>query len=329
LANLDFCEQQYFLNYNLGIPRKAGIKAAKGTTVHKVLECLALMKLECQKNVCELLTINDAAVGKIIVAKDMLHNKALVNELVQKSFNYYSKQDGNNFCKKDFNDIESWVYAVLWYKDGMFDPRQRDIVAAEPHFDIEIDKPWAEYHYKTPQGEIKGKLNIKGTVDLITKVNEKTIEIIDWKTGQRKNWATGEQKTYEKLCQDPQLMLYYYAACKMYPWADNIILTIFYVKDGGPFTICFEPKHIEQVETLLHKKFEYVQKNKMPKMVSSTQSDFRCTKICDYFKNNWPGTKVNQCRFIHEKLKKHGMEYVEENFKDKLHSIDHYTNPGE
>src|SRR5574343_1700495 len=42
--NYDFCPQQYYLTYVLGIPRSSAKKADKGTIVHKVMEVLANCK---------------------------------------------------------------------------------------------------------------------------------------------------------------------------------------------------------------------------------------------------------------------------------------------
>lgn len=334
LQNVEFCESQYFLTYCLGLERKVGKKANLGTTCHKILEALALLKLNFQNNGNEpdfddTLTIIDGAIGKFCISVDALMNKATVDELIKRAYDYYSAKEPGGFTKKDFVDIETWVYTVLFYNDGVFDPRKRTIIDAEPHFDITMEQDWAKYDYTVGEEHIVGQLAIKGTIDLITKINDDTIEIVDWKTGQRKNWATGEEKTYEKLCQDPQLMLYYYAASKMYPWAKNIVLTIYFIKDGGPFTICFDTSTIQQMEGILEERFKYVQSVKMPKMVSERQTDFRCTKICDYYKNNWPGTQVNQCKFIHEKIKKHGIDYVQEHFQQEGHKLDFYSQPGE
>ncbi len=336
------------------MPRNPGKKAKLGSSVHKVLECLALLKQQKQNLINKIesfskekfptlnkqeivddcldrniLNIKDKSIGEFSCPTNKLNNKPIVDHLIKLSFDYFSLQEKDGFTKKDFIDVEKWVYTVLHYSDGVFDPRKRDIVAAEPHFDYEIPYDWAAYDYKMGDKELKGQLSIKGTIDLITKINDETIEIIDWKTGSRKNWATNEEKTYEKLCRDPQLMLYYYAARKMYPWAKNIILTIYWIRDGGPFTICFDNSVIKEMEDILKERFEYVKSVKVPKMVSPTQSDFRCTKICGYYKNKWPGTNINQCRFIHDKIVKHGIDYVQLNFMKEGHQLSHYENPGE
>ena len=71
---------------------------------------------------------------------------------------------------------------------------------------------------------VQGQLAIKGTIDLVTKINDDTIEVVDWKTGRRMDWATGEVKDYKKLESDPQLLLYYYAISKLYPEFPNRIM---------------------------------------------------------------------------------------------------------
>ena len=71
-------------------------------------------------------------------------------------------------------------------------------------------------------------------------MDDGVIEVIDWKTGRRLNWATGEEKTYEKLLEDPQLLLYNYAISKLFPEYEQAIMTIYYIRDGGPFSMCFD-----------------------------------------------------------------------------------------
>ena len=86
---------------------------------------------------------------------------------------------------KDLKDARLWVHKAITDHNGVFDPRSRVIVQPEQHFDIVIDKPWSAYKYETKEGLLEGNLAIKGTIDLITKVNDSTLEVIDWKTGRR------------------------------------------------------------------------------------------------------------------------------------------------
>src|SRR6478736_2313849 len=50
VQNISYCQLQYFLTYNLGLSSPPNHKALLGTTVHKVLEILALGKKYHQEN---------------------------------------------------------------------------------------------------------------------------------------------------------------------------------------------------------------------------------------------------------------------------------------
>ena len=65
----------------------------------------------------------------------------------------------------------------------------------EPHFDIPIDEPWAKFTYEKDGKMVEGCRS--STIDLVTKLDDETIEVVDWKTGRRLDWATGEVKDYK------------------------------------------------------------------------------------------------------------------------------------
>ena len=123
---------------------------------------------------------------------------------------------------------------------------------------------------------------------MITQPNENTAEIIDWKTGRRLNWATGEEKTQEKLEVDPQLMIYYYAVKKLYPHIDNEIVTIYFIHDGGPFSVAFDKSDLYKTEQLLKDKFKKIQHTLKPRLNKS----WKCTKLCHYGKTTFEGTNI-------------------------------------
>ena len=147
-------------------------------------------------------------------------------------------------------------------------------------------------------------------------------------TGRRTNFATGEEKTYGKLCKDPQLMLYYYAARQLFPLVDNILLTIFFVRDGGPFTVYFDDKSMQEMETLLKERIHEIWNCTTPKLVSETQTSFKCTYLCDYYKNKWPGTDTNICKHIQKKIQEEGIDHVTKTCTYDGHSHDKYNAPG-
>jgi hypothetical protein len=258
------------------------------------------------------------------------YGKEFVDGIFERVYNYYSSED---WAPVDKKDCYNWTWMVTEYKNGIFDPRKRNIVEAEPHFNFEIDKSWAYYEWTLPTGEkISGNLGIKGTIDLITAHPGGIIEIVDWKTGQRKDWGakikSEEVKTYKKLCTDFQLMLYYYAAKQLFPHAKQIIVSIYFIRHGGPFTICMDDNVIKEVEDRLCDRFQEIAACQLPAMQDVTQRDFRCTRICDYYKMVAPNGD-NMCKFIHEQIQKKGIDEVTNKYTQEGFSVGAYQAPGE
>jgi hypothetical protein len=366
-ANIDFCEQQYFLNYVLGIERTVGKKANLGTCVHKVLEYLARIRKIIQDSDDELVSLNfyDEPIGHVkFNIEDFLRpyelrdldiiriNGTRINQsnykhpcdlqpghirygvelleyIIEKVSQYFASKDNEKWTGADFKNVNNWVWMALDYRGGIFDPRKRKIVSPEQHFDLTIDKPWAKYDYLVGDKRIQGTLSIKGTIDLITELDEDTLEIVDWKTGQRLDWASGETKDYKKLCSDFQLELYHYACSRLFPEYKNILVSIFFIRDGGPFTICFDRDNVDEFENKLAKKFKYIQSVELPRMVDPSQNSFKCQRICSYYKMLAPRGSQNFCKFIHEEIKRTGIDAVSDIYRNPNFSIDFYEAPGE
>lgn len=328
--NYEYCQMQYFITYVLGHRSTSGKKAQLGTIVHKVMECLAKGKKEIQDNPKKKkLTIVDDALEKIDFTTSSLGTKTFVSKLLKMSYEYYSESCEHSYTPKDFAFCKDLVDMALTYNDGQFDPRNRKIVAAEPQFDIPIMEDWAKYEYTMPDGKkIDGRLAIKGTIDLVTEVDDGVIEVIDWKTGRRLNWATGEEKTYEKLCVDPQLLLYNYAITHLFPEYKQAIMSIFFIKDGGPFSMCFDKSDQKSFLEMLEKRFKQIKRNDFPKPISQERSNFKCTKLCHFYKNNWPGTNTSMCKHVEDNLKAFGYDETVSKCTREGHSIGYYEAPG-
>jgi hypothetical protein len=324
------CEQQYFFDYVLGYRSPSNKKADKGTIVHKILEILAFVQFTKQKGEK---TFTDDIVGEVDV------NDYDLTELSTQVYDYYTSNfDHHEWSEKDKKDCFKWAHKAITYADGMFDPRNRDILYPEQQFDITIDKPWAKYDY----GNLKGTLAMKGTIDLITRVNDDTLEIIDWKTGRRLNWATGEEKTQEKLEKDPQLMIYFYAAQKLYPEIKHCIVTIYFINDGGPFSMTFDKSDIIATENLLRTKFEKIKKCKKPQLSKS----WKCKKLCHYGKNSFNGTNVTpmieyregklceqgefmtMCEQVKHDVEMNGIDSVVDDYTVPGYHVGYYQAPG-
>lgn len=365
-ANWDFCEQQYFLNYVLGIDRKVGKKADLGTTTHKVLEILAVLKKEQQEgktvveykdNVIGEITvdtttwlepyrlsntevefINSTRVNKQVYKTEAKLNYGhvrygvpVVTEIIERVFSYYKEKStcDEKWYPMDLKNVTNWVWMALDYNNGGFDPRKREIVAPETQFNIELPYEWAKYLYEFKGESIEGRLKLKGTIDLLTKIDDNTYEVVDWKTGQRLNWATGKEKNYASLCNDFQLLLYHYACHYLFPDIEQIMVTIFFVRDGGPFSICFDKNNLKQTEEMIYNRFMEIKKNTRPRMIDPLQESFKCNKICDYYKQKGPDGKTNLCRHIYKETGVIGIDKVVEQYKNPNFNFGDYQSPGE
>ena len=356
---------QYFISYVLGIKQDSNKAANKGTICHKVFECLAQIKQAKQKNP-KAKYITDDQLGRVYFDKDwkksyaltkdevLAINKTRINQynyampcklkpkhkrigvelvesLIQRAYDYYSdpKRTPHRWMPVDFKDCTNWVWMTLDYQGGKFDPRNREIFEPEQHFDFEIDEPWAKYEYTLDDGTvISGNLAVKGTIDLITLTKFSIIEVVDWKTGARRDWNKGVDKSYELLMEDPQLMLYYLACRHLYP-DKQIILTIFFSRSGGPFSLCFDDDTVVKFKKMLQKRFEEIRDCTDPKMISPKHTDMKCYKMCHYFKNNWPGTDQKICDYIGDNLDVIGLDETIKQFTDDDHNVDNYEAPGE
>lgn len=328
------CEQQFFIEYVLGWRGPSNQKADKGTIVHKVLEILAIIKKNQQDGIPE---FDDDLIGNIKINNYDLEN------IIELTYKFYTERFSHHtWAVKDFQDCRSWVYKAINCNNGMFDPRNRDILCPEQHFDILIEKPWAKYSYDSPDGLLEGYLGLKGTIDLITRVDDNTIEVIDWKTGKRLDWATGQEKTQEKLQNDPQLMIYHYAISRLFPQFDHVILTIYFINDGGPFSILFDKSDLERTEEMLRKKFEIIKKTKKPRLHHS----WMCSKLCHFGKTNFSDTHINpiteyrdnqqckkdsimtKCEQIKHDVEVKGIDEVIKEYRYHNHSFGKYKAPG-
>ena len=324
--NYDFCQQQYFINYVLGYPSGSSKKAEMGTIVHKVMECLARSKKAVQDNKK---SYKDDALGRIRITKDKMLSSKYVDSLIDKSYEHYVSESSQKYAPRDYKDCVKWSHAALEFNKGQFDPRNRNVIAPEPHFDIEIREPWARYDYTMPDGsEVNGYLAIKGTIDLVTEVSDGVMEAVDWKTGRRIDWATGQEKDYDKLSKDPQLLLYHYALSHLFPNYEQTIMTIFYIRDGGPFSLCFDESDKKLFLDMLKNRFEEIKNNQSPKLLSSEHKHWKCTKLCHYHKNNWQGTNKPMCSHVRDEINKNGINQTVDECTKEGFTLGYYSAPG-
>lgn len=311
VGTYEFCPHRYYLSYILGFPDGVNAKAVLGEIVHKVMEYLAVIKMVYQG----IKSQEDLDSLQINLTNDIV-------DLTKKSFDIYKNRYPElKFGINEYETCLNWVYKILEYKNGSFDPRNRDIVAVEYFFDVEVDKPWASYEFDLPNGEkISGQLRIKGTVDLITRFNDEIYEIVDWKTGKRLNWGTGEVKDYKYLQKDKQLLLYYYALSKQFPLIDSMLMTIVFINDGGATTIAFNRNDLDRIELMLKSEFEKIKKDINP----IQNITWKCNKFCPYSKAIAVSGKTSLCQFMKQEINTIGMDKCNEKYIQDSNRITSY-----
>lgn len=254
-----------------------------------------------------------------------------------KAFTYH------DWLPEDYDKLLSWIEKCRKFNGGQFYPLNRNIVQPEKPFDFTFDAKWAEYHYELPDGRVlDGHLAMRGTIDLITKVDDNTYELTDYKTGQRKNWRTGKIKEYEDLEKDIQLRTYHYALHKLYPAVKNFLITIYFVSNGGPFTFCFGDKDLAKTEEMIKDKFKEVKSEQNPAL---NKTPF-CTRFCHLGCNTFEGSHVKplvefrsgqfaskgepmkMCSQIQLETKRKGLDWVTEHYKVPGHDVTYYKAPG-
>lgn len=294
-------------------------KADVGSLVHKALELLAARKLAEQEGRG---TVEDAELGRSWSTGELTPERAL-----DESWAHYTRTLSHwEWSPEHRDNCERFFHEGLTCAGGKFNPLGREVLWPEKYFDLTIDEPWAGYRYDTDDGPVEGRLAIKGTIDLVCRMGhaEDVIELVDWKTGQRKDWATGKRKTWEDLRNDRQLRLYHYALTRLCPWARQIVITIVYVQDGGPFSLPYSHDDVPETLAMLKEQFDSVRRSQRPqRIIGDPVHKWKCGKLCTFGLrdgrdgppvNTWPGTEQSPCDFLHDGLLELGLERATQRF---------------
>lgn len=290
--SFDDCEFRFFLEYCIGFEGAAGEKAAWGSCIHNSSEILS----KCRKT-----------------GHDKLKDKYTNPDYVMRiCFNKFKKTYPQfAWSEKDYKFCRAQLQSIL---DSRWNPLKLKILDIEKQFEIEIKKPGCNYEYINEMtGETEsGYLKLRGTIDLVTELDEDTIEIIDWKSGQRTNWIGGGPKEYDDFLKDIQLRVYDLATNIIYKKYKYRILTIFFTRDGGPFSVSFSEEDLKNTVDVLRRKFNEVLNTKMPKRLRDDRTrykeNFKCRFICmagEKFKDK-DGNLL--CDKYYSILKNEGME---------------------
>jgi len=239
------------MQYVVGIESQTGKAALQGNIVHKVLEWMAKLKKKGKTNVDpmwlldyawdELTSQNpDTKIRKVTTKKD--------------------KETGLLKEAADFKKCRLAVEKVL--EDDFCNPYSVKVIDAERWFAIEL--PGDEWKC-LDHDDKEHQFTIRGLIDMAHEIDDDTIEIVDYKTGQRKDLYEQIPICEQTLMRSVQPRIYHMAAYLMYPQYKNIVLTFYYTNDGGPITISLSPDDIHMTIAALHNFFTTIKKDSLIK----------------------------------------------------------------
>ena len=135
------------------------------------------------------------------------------------------------------------------------------------------------------------KHTVNGIIDLVIKLDDDTIEIVDYKTGRHK-------LSYNAAEKDIQLMLYYLAARTLYPEYKHHLVTIYYVQGGRKqLTPGFSDKTKEEIEQRIATIWRAIEHEVLPtRIADKADGSFSPNHVCKYLCN------IEACKDIYPRF---------------------------
>lgn len=244
-----FCPFQYYLNKILAIESPSGKAATIGKIIHRTFELMARLKKVGKTNVDPLWLLN-------------------------RSFDEYHHLDLRKTTSKgesaDYKRLKESINKII--NNQYYNPYNLEVVDVEKWFELEF--PGDEW--KTDNGQFK----MRGVIDLIHKIDNDTIEIIDWKNGKQSDLKTMIKKDFYYLLKDIQPRLYHLMCNILLPQYKNILITIYYINEDGPITLAFNQEDTISTINYIWKFFNTVKSDTLIRR----NRTWKC-KMCGYYKN--------------------------------------------
>jgi len=236
--NCPFC---YFLHYILGLELKAGKAALQGSIVHQALGWMAKLRKRGKTTIDPSWLLNRA--WDTLVAK---HTEIEM----RKTTTLIDKETGNFKEAADFKKCRVALETI--FSDEFYNPYNINVIDVEKWFTMEI--PGNEWKCFDENGK-SHQFTVRGFIDLVHEIDAETIEIIDWKTGNRKDFYTQQPVDEQSLTQNVQSRLYHLASYFLYPQYKNIFVTFYYANNGGPITIALSYDNLSMTIAALYRFF--------------------------------------------------------------------------
>lgn len=295
---------KYTFEYLFGFPGKSGAKALMGTIFHKAqeLRAQASKAIRAKEDKFE-----DDNFGEVLVS-----DAVNIDWAHKISFDYYTEKNPElNLGDKEFKETNQWIVETN-ANYPHYDPLNLNIIQTEQFFDIEINEPWAKYEGIVKGQKVEGQLRIKGTMDLILKISKDTYELLDYKSGSlRSDFATGEIKDLKYLENDVQLLLYLIALQHLWP-DKHWILTLFYIRVGGLFSVLGDDEMMERAQTMLKEIFKKISVCDSPQQLDPYNRDWRCKHLCPFSKSASYTRGQSICQHYKRRIDSKGLQFVQD-----------------
>ncbi len=245
-----FCEFKYYLTYVAGLEDLSGKAAVLGTICHGALASIARKPGRWDWERCL----------QAHWDHNVYHNPRLdirkINRLGLSA------------------DWKKCVKALDVVRDSAFNPDRLKVIDVENKFRFHLKKK----KWQTQSGE---QLRLSGIIDLVHELDDDTIEIIDWKTGQQKDFGSGKEINNISILSDIQPRMYHLAACYLYPQYTNIYMTFYYMLQGGPVIVCLGKDDIPETLDRIHHHFKTMENNNRATRI---KPHWKC-KMCAFSKS--------------------------------------------
>jgi RecB family exonuclease len=291
----NMCEFKYYLENHLKIDLGTNFGAEQGSLAHTIYEEFGRAFKEGIKDPEIAKTWLDKILESYRDDKIWEHSvKALIRDKSCDSCEYCD--DGKCFildlsidkfpgCPKEEFNQTIWLVEKIINDRTPSNPLNSKIIDVENKFKI-ILKDGSE------------EVPMTGIIDLVCECDSNTLEIVDYKTGNK-------TQSYNECVKDIQFLMYHLATRHMYPNYKNIIVTAIYLK-REPISMAFSVDDEEETRMYVKKKWYEIKQNISPKRIAdrsngSVYFNHICKNLCN----------IEICKCEHEKFVRQGGVIVE------------------
>lgn len=282
------CPFSYFMQYILGMESKAGKAALQGSIVHQALQWMIKLRKRGKINVDPMWLLNRSWDELTVKSPEIAMRRTTTR---------IDKETGEFKEAADFKKCRIALETVL--TDSFYNPYDLKVLGGEQWFALEM--PGEEWQCLDQGGKLH-QFTVRGFIDLIHEIDKETIEIVDWKTGSRKDFYTQQPIDEALLMREVQPRLYHLAAYFLYPKYKNILITFYYTNDGGPITIALSQDDLTMTIAALHRFFTTIKQDTLIR-----RNRWWTCRMCNF-------ERSGICHRVWSDLHTLGGEYVENRY---------------